>query len=203
MTGRDTKLAVLISGSGRTMVNLAQCIERGDLHARIMLVIASRADAGGIDRARELGLSTQIVARRQYATVEAFSQAVWQAIRPAGVDLVCLAGFLSLLQIPDEFRGRVINIHPALLPRFGGKGMYGHHVHEAVLAAGETESGCTVHICDNEYDRGEILVQRRCPVLAGDTAQTLAARVFEQECLAYPQAIRLVQQRLERQENQR
>ena len=188
-------LAILLSGSGRTMVNLAQSIERGELDARIVLVIASRHDAGGIDKARQLGLPVHVVARKEYPTTEDFSDAIWSLVRPAGVDLVCLAGFLSLLRIPKDFQVRVLNIHPALLPRYGGKGMYGHHVHEAVLAAGEKESGCTVHLCDDEYDRGEILVQRRCPVLPGDTPQTLAARVFEQECIAYPQAIRLWQER--------
>lgn len=188
-------LAVLISGSGRTMVNLAQAIARGELDARIALVIASRPDATGIEKARSLGLPLRIVSRKEHTSVEEFSDAVWSQVRSANVDLVCLAGFLSLLRIPRDFEGRVINIHPALLPRYGGKGMYGHHVHEAVLAAGEKESGCTVHVCDNEYDRGEILIQRRCPVLAGDTPDTLAARVFEQECVAYPEAIRLFKDR--------
>ena len=177
------------------MVNLAQAIARGELDARIALVIASRPDATGIEKARSLGLPVHIVSRKEYTSVEEFSDAVWSQVRLANVDLVCLAGFLSLLRIPRDFDGRVINIHPALLPRYGGKGMYGHHVHEAVLATGEKESGCTVHVCDNEYDRGEILIQRRCPVLPGDTPDTLAARVFEQECLAYPEAIRAIQQR--------
>ena len=197
MSARPLNLAVLISGSGRTMVNIARLVEQGELDARIVIVIASRPDASGIDRARELGLPVHIVPRKQYAGVEQFSDAIWSLIRPARADLVCLAGFLSLLKIPEDFTGRVINIHPALLPKFGGKGMYGHHVHEAVLAAGEAESGCTVHVCDNEYDRGEILVQQRCPVLPQDTTQTLATRVFEQECLAYPQAIRLMHRRLQ------
>jgi phosphoribosylglycinamide formyltransferase 1 len=98
------------------------------------------------------------------------------------------------LPIPAALEGRVLNIHPALLPRFGGPGMYGHHVHEAVLAAarseGLTQSGCTVHLCNNEYDKGQILLQRTCPILQGDTPDSLAARVFEQELVAYPQAIR-------------
>jgi phosphoribosylglycinamide formyltransferase-1 len=108
-----------------------------------------------------------------------------------------MAGFLSLWEIPPELHGLVLNIHPALLPKFGGKGMHGHHVHEAVLAAGETESGCTVHYADNTYDTGPIIVQRRVPVRPGDTADTLAARVFEQECIAYPEAIRIVSRAIE------
>jgi phosphoribosylglycinamide formyltransferase-1 len=103
-----------------------------------------------------------------------------------------MAGFLSLWTIPPDLAGRVLNIHPALLPKFGGKGMHGHHVHEAVLAAHETESGCTVHYADNTYDTGPIILQRKVPVLPADTPDSLAARVFEQECLAYPEAIRQV-----------
>ncbi len=108
------------------------------------------------------------------------------------IDYVVFAGYLKLLPIPPAYRGRVVNIHPALLPTFGGPGMHGRHVHEAVLAAGEKESGCTVHFCDDRYDTGAIILQRRCPVLAGDSPETLAARVFEEEKLAYPRAIRML-----------
>ena len=108
------------------------------------------------------------------------------------VDLVIMAGFLRRWIFPAAYEGRVLNIHPALLPKYGGKGYYGHHVHEAVLKAGEKESGCTVHFADHHYDRGPILVQKRVPVLPGDTPDTLAARVFEAECEAYPEAIELV-----------
>ena len=102
-----------------------------------------------------------------------------------------LAGFLSLLKIPDDYLGRVMNIHPALLPKFGGQGMYGHHVHEAVLAAGEQESGCTVHFADNQYDHGPVILQRRCPVKSDDTPDSLADRVMAEEREAYPQAIQM------------
>ena len=102
-----------------------------------------------------------------------------------------MAGFLSLWRVPDELYGRVINIHPALLPDFGGSGMYGRSVHQAALRAGRSESGCTVHFCDNEYDRGPIILQRKVPVLPDDTPESLAARVFEQECIALPETIQL------------
>jgi len=190
--GGATRLGVLLSGGGTTMVNLANVIARGELDAQIACVIASNTDAKGIERARSLGLSAEIIARKAHNTPTAFSDVVFTRLRDAKVDIVCLAGFLCLLVIPDDFIGRVINIHPSLLPSFGGKGMYGHHVHEAVIAAGCKVSGCTVHLCDNTYDTGQILVQRCCPVLENDTPATLAARVFEQECLAYPEAIRLV-----------
>lgn len=184
-------MAVLISGSGRTMVNFAERIAAGTLDAAIAVVIASRPDAGGIERARALGLPTAVVARKKFATPETFSEALTAEIDKHDVGLIAMAGFLSMYCIPQKYRWRVMNIHPALLPKFGGKGMFGHHVHEAVLAAGESESGCTVHFADNEYDRGPIILQRRCPVLAGDTPDALAGRVFEQELIAYPEAINL------------
>lgn len=185
------KLAVLISGSGRTLANLADLAAAGHLPAQVGLVISSRADAGGIRLAADRSLPIQVIARKSFVDTGGFSAAVWQSIRQAGCGLVLLAGFLSKLEIPEDRLGTVMNIHPALLPKFGGQGMWGHHVHEAVLAAGEPESGCTVHFADNQYDRGPIILQRRCPVLPGDTPDALAARVFEQECLAYPEAIRM------------
>jgi len=189
---RPLRLAVLISGGGRSMLNLLDAIRRGDLHARISAVIASRPDVAGIDRARQQCLPVHIVHRKQFADTAAFSDAVWPIVRDADADLVVLAGFLSLLVIPDDFADKVINIHPALLPKYGGKGMYGHHVHEAVKAVGETESGCTVHYADQTYDTGPIVLQHRCALQATDTPEEIAARVFEQECLAYPQAIQLI-----------
>ena len=182
------RLAVLISGGGRTLLNLHQRIEDGSLRAVIATVVSSREDVAGVERSREAGLPTLVIERRGL-TSDAFQRELTHAV--AGADLVCMAGFLSLWRIPDEFYGKVINIHPALLPQFGGAGMYGRRVHEAVLAAGKTISGCTVHFCDNQYDHGPIILQRTVPVLPDDTADTLAGRVFEQECIAYPEAIRL------------
>jgi phosphoribosylglycinamide formyltransferase-1 len=190
MTDRRLKLAVLLSGTGRTLVNLQEQITAGTLDARICVVISSRGDVLGVERAKDLGLETGVVERRGLSATE-FQQKLTKEITAAGPDLVCMAGFLSLWRIPDELYGRVINIHPALLPDFGGHGMYGHHVHEAVLNAGRSVSGCTVHFCDNEYDHGPIILQRKVPVVPDDTADTLAARVFEQECIAYPEAIQL------------
>ena len=167
---------------------LQQQIADGKLDARIDVVVSSRSDVKGVERARGLGLSTDI-AERRHITHEAFQERITEAV--ADVDLVCMGGFLSLWRIPESFIGRVMNIHPALLPDFGGKGMYGWHVHEAVLAAGKKESGCTVHFCDNEYDHGPIIVQRKVPVMPNDTPDDLAERVFKQECIAYPEAVRL------------
>jgi len=186
---RKPRLAVLLSGGGTTLKNLQERIDAGSLNARVVCVIASNSSCYGIQRAKDLGLPIHVLARKSYSDKHAFSDAVFGTCRDAGADLICLAGFLSLLVIPDDYEGRVINIHPSLLPKFGGQGMHGHHVHEAVLAAGETESGCTVHYADNTYDTGPVILQKTCPVIAGDTADTLAARVFELECEAYPQAI--------------
>lgn len=164
------------------MVNLQRHIAAGSLDARIVRVIASAACAG-CDRAREIGVVPIVlggtIPGEQFAALLAEVQA----------DLVVLAGYLKRIEIPAGFAGRVVNIHPALLPAFGGKGMYGHHVHQAVIAHGCKVSGCTVHLCDDQYDTGPILVQRTCPVLETDTPELLASRVFEQECLAYPEAI--------------
>lgn len=174
---------MLLSGGGRTLLNLADEIDAGRLDAEIGLVIASR-DCPGAGRARARGLKVEVI--------EGPIPAPTLQLRLAAerIAWVVLAGYLMWVDTPPAYAGRVVNIHPALLPRHGGKGMYGRHVHEAVLAAGETESGCTVHLVDAEYDHGQTLLQRRCPVLPGDTPDTLAARVFEQECIAYPQALR-------------
>ena len=192
MSKEPLRIATLISGGGRTVQNLAECIERGEVAAEIVAVVSSRSDAYGVERARKLGLPAHVVARKAYDSPADFGAAVWPILRDAGAELVCLCGFLSKLPIAPDYAGRVINIPPALLPKYGGKGMYGHHVHEAVLAAGDAQTGCTIHYCDDEYDTGPIIVQRTCDVHDGDTPDALADRVFEQECVAYPEAIRMI-----------
>ncbi len=189
------RLGVLLSGSGTTLQNIVDVSRAGKLDANVELVIASRAGLKGTDRAVAAGLENLVLARKQYPDVASFSRDVFAHLDAARVDLVCLAGWLCLLDIPQKYIGRMMNIHPALLPAFGGKGMYGHFVHEAVLAHGCKLSGCTVHFVDNTYDTGPIIVQRTCPVAEDDTPDTLAERVFEQEKLAYPEAIRLFAQR--------
>lgn len=186
------RLAVLLSGGGRSLENLADVLARGELDAEIALVVSNRRDAYGLERAKRLGIPSCVLRPKDFETRAAWGEAVYDEIRSANVDFVCLMGFLALLPIAEDFRGRVVNIHPALLPDFGGKGMYGDHVHAAVLRAGVRESGCTVHLCDEEYDRGEILLQRRCPVEADDDVETLAKRVFEEEKRAYPEALRML-----------
>ena len=193
MADRPITLAVLASGSGTTLQNLIDLIAAGRLNARIVLFIASRPDIKAIDRARAAGIPSHTVGRKSYPSAGPFSDDVFKLIDAANPDLVCCAGWLSKLVIPTRWLGRIINIHPALLPSFGGQGMFGHHVHEAVLAHGCKVSGCTVHFVDDQYDAGPIILQRTCPVLESDTPDDLAARVFEEEKLAYPEAIQLFQ----------
>lgn len=173
------------------MVNIAEQIKAGGLNAEIACVISSRREVAGVERAKELGIEPAIIRKKDHPDLGDFSRQISTILLKAKVDLVCQCGWLCLWHIPAELEHRVMNIHPALLPAFGGQGMWGHHVHEAVLRHGCKLSGCTVHFVTNEYDEGPIIVQRSCPVQAGDDPDTLAARVFEQECLAYPEAIRL------------
>jgi phosphoribosylglycinamide formyltransferase-1 len=190
------QLAVLISGAGTTLENLIDRIADGSLCAKINLVVASRPGIAGIERARSAGLACHIIERKSFPTTQQFSTEIFRHCDEARVDLICLAGWLSLLDIPPRWEGKIINIHPALLPRFGGRGMYGQRVHQAVLDHGCTQSGCTVHFVDQIYDHGPIILQQTCPVLAGDTAEKLAKRVFEQEKIAYPAAIELVRKKM-------
>jgi phosphoribosylglycinamide formyltransferase-1 len=185
---KPIRLAALISGGGTTLQNLLDRVEAGTLDATVAGVVSSRADAVGVERARRAGVPVTVVPSRS----PRFADEVWSAVRAFTPDLVCFAGWLHLLPIPDDFRHRVLNIHPALLPAFGGKGMYGRRVHEAVLAAGAKVSGCTVHFADDTYDTGPIIVQKSVPVREDDDPATLAARVFAAECEAYPEAIALV-----------
>jgi phosphoribosylglycinamide formyltransferase 1 len=188
------KLAVLVSGSGTTLQNLIDLTAAKQLDARVEVVVASRPGVKGIDRAAAAGLRHFVVERARFGSVTGFSKEVFARCDDARVDLVCLAGWLSLLEIPPAYDRRVMNIHPALLPSFGGQGMFGRRVHQAVIDHGCKVSGCTVHFVDAAYDNGPIILQRACPALDDDTAESLARRVFEEEKIAYPEAIRLFHQ---------
>ena len=190
MPASALKLAVLLSGGGRTLQNFVDLQRAGELPIEIPLVIGSKPDLFGLERARKADIShVHVVERKSFPSVAEFSRHIFELCDQHQVGLVALAGWLSLLQIPNGYNDRIMNIHPALLPSFGGKGMFGHHVHQAVIDAGCKVSGCTVHFCDNTYDTGPIILQRTCPVEDDDTANSLARRVFEQEMIAYPQAI--------------
>jgi len=178
------RVAVAVSGRGTNLEALFTRLGNGD-EARIVLVLSDRADAPALDRARERGVAA--VALEDWR-----SAGEWlAALEAQSVDLLVLAGFLKLVpsEVIARYRGHIINVHPALLPAFGGKGMYGIRVHEAVLQSGAAESGCTVHLVEEEYDRGMILAQARVPVLPGDTAQLLASRVLEQEHRLLPAVV--------------
>ncbi|QOJ15106.1 MAG: phosphoribosylglycinamide formyltransferase [Planctomycetia bacterium] len=187
------RTVVLISGGGSTLDNLAQRIADQRLRGvRIVGVICSRAGVGGIEVARRHGLPIELIPRAGFPDDDTFSDAVTAAVRRMGAELALMGGFLSFWRIPADFDGRVLNIHPALLPAFGGRGMYAARVHRAVLAAGASHSGCTVHVADNEYDHGPILAQRRVPVLPGDTPERLAQRIGEQERELYPLVVQAI-----------
>ncbi len=191
---RRLRVAVLISGGGTTLDNFNSAIAAGRLQAEIPLVIASRRDCGGIAKAERAGIPCRVIVRKEYASVEAFSAEIFAQCRAVAADVVALAGFLSLIHVPEDFLGRVMNIHPSLIPAFCGRGYHGQHVHEAALARGVKVSGCTVHFVDNEYDHGPIIIQRCVPVVSTDMPETLAARVFTAECEAYPEALELFRQ---------
>lgn len=185
---RHLRLAVLLSGSGRTLENLIERIDAGSLPASIRVVVASRADVRGVRIAERAGIPARVLPPGGLSLAE-WSESLFAACRQAHADLIVMAGFLHLVRIPAEFTGRVINIHPSLLPAFGGKGFHGMSVHRAVLDRGCTISGCTVHLVDDEYDHGRVLVQHAVPVLPDDSPESLAARVFAAECEALPEAI--------------
>ncbi|WP_240928138.1 phosphoribosylglycinamide formyltransferase [Thalassoroseus pseudoceratinae] len=188
---RPIRLGVLISGGGTTLLNLLQHIESGALEAEVVSVLASRADCRGIERANAAGIPTDVIARKEFDSSESMSDALFASLRTSDVDLVILGGYLSRVTIPEDFRWRVLNIHPSLIPAFSGPGFYGHHVHDAALERGVKISGCTVHFADDQYDHGPIILQRPVAVLDDDTPDSLAARVFDAECKAFPEAIRL------------
>jgi phosphoribosylglycinamide formyltransferase-1 len=190
------RLGFLVSGTGTLLQRFIDEISSGQLDAKIEVVVSSRPRVLALDRARHARIPTEVIEWRNYGNDEAFSAAITDVLERANVDLVIQAGFLRRYLFPKRYEGRVLNTHPALLPKFGGRGMYGHHVHEAVLAAGETESGCTIHVTDEEYDHGPIILQCRVPVMKDDTPDTLAERVQAVERDAYPEAVKMMIERL-------
>lgn len=185
------RAVILISGSGTTMENLLQRAKDGTCHMECVGVIASKDGIPGIARAQKFGVPVQVVNRADYLDAQAFSRQVFKLINAVRPDVVLLAGFLSYLHLPERYKGKVLNIHPSLLPKFGGKGMYGLKVHQKVIKTGETQSGCSVHYVDEVYDHGPIILQRKVPVLPDDTPETLQERVMEAEREAYPEAVNL------------
>ena len=189
------RLAVLLSKGGTTLQNILDRIADGRLDAQVVAVVSNNAEAFGLERARQAKIPAFAIDRKDAGSLAEFSRRIFAHCRQAQADLVCLAGFLQLIEVPEDFLGRVMNVHPALIPAFCGKGFYGHHVHEAAVALGVKVSGCTVHFVDNQYDHGPIILQRTVPVHDDDTPANLATRVFAEECEAYPLAIELFAQK--------
>lgn len=191
---RPWRLGILISGSGRTLKNLLDVIGRGELDAEVVAVVSSVEGVRGLEIAQEAGIPAFTVTRRDASGVEAYSRRVYERFAPYAPDLIIMAGFLRRVLVLPGWEGRILNIHPALLPDAAeyaaGRGRYGDFVHEAVIAHGDTVSGATVHVVTDAYDEGPPLMRAEVPVLPEDTAATLAARVFEAECALYPEAIR-------------
>ncbi len=185
-------IAVLISGSGTTLRNLIEKVRAGTLPVEIKLVISSKPSARGLTYAAEAGIPSLVVEKKKSVSDAEFSEAIFGPCRVAGVNYVVMGGFLKHVLIPPDFENRVVNIHPALIPAFCGKGMYGLAVHQAVLDYGAKFTGCTVHFVDNQYDHGPIILQRPVKVSDEDTAEILQARVFATECTALPDALSLL-----------
>lgn len=184
------KLAVLLSGSGTSLENLFEKIDAGELPAEIVVVLASREDAYGLERARKRGVPAIAVLRKRFSDLHAFNDALHRELAQYSIDLVALLGFMCLFET-HSFDGRTLNVHPALIPAFCGKGFYGERVHRAVLEAGVKLTGATVHFVDAQYDHGPIILQEAVPVLEDDTPESLAARVQAMERKLVPEAIRL------------
>jgi len=189
------RVIVLISGGGTTLANLIHCQQTGELEADIVHVISSNPQAAGLKFADHQGIPITIIERKQFPDNLEFSQAIFKLCRREQVELVVMGGFLKKVVIPDDYINRVINIHPSLIPAFCGQGMFGIHVHRAVVEYGCKLSGCTVHFVDNEYDHGPIIAQIPVEVGPEETPEQLAAKVFQTECQIYPQIINAIADR--------
>ncbi len=187
------KIGVLVSGSGTNLQAIIDSCESGYIPGKVVIVISNRKDAYALERAKKHNIPALFINPKEYKNLDEYSEKIADELIKKEVDLVCLAGFLLKLSsgFIKKFKNRIMNIHPALLPSFGGKGMYGHHVHSAVINSGVKISGCTVHFVDEEYDHGQIVLQKAVEVKDDDTPETLAERVLKEEHKIYPEAIKL------------
>ncbi|MFN3699901.1 MAG: phosphoribosylglycinamide formyltransferase [Alphaproteobacteria bacterium] len=198
-TGAKLSLAVLISGGGSNLQAIIDACAHNDFPAQIAVVISNEPEAYGLERAKKAGIPAICIAHKDFPSRSAFEDKLHEALTAYPVDLICLAGFMRILTADfiAKWPQKIINTHPSLLPDFGGEGMYGEHVHRAVLAAKSRQSGSTIHYVIPAVDKGEIIVQKTVPVLDGDTVESLSARVLEQEHKAYPEAIRLIAEKMQ------
>ncbi len=185
------RTVVLLSGSGTTLQNFIDLMESGELPVDIVLVISSRKDAYGLQRAQNHGIPSKVISRKELGSWDHFNEEMAKTVNEADPDLILLAGFMSLFRPDPKYYGRIMNVHPALIPAFCGKGLYGHHVHEAAIASGVKITGATVHFVDEHYDTGPIILQKAVEVAEEDTPDTLAEKVQAAEREIYPEAIRL------------
>jgi phosphoribosylglycinamide formyltransferase-1 len=188
---RRVRIAVLVSGGGTNLQSLIDASGASDYPAEIVLVLSSSKKAYGLERAKNHSIPAVCLRRKDFKSDEAYARAMISVLDEHSVEMICLAGYMKLLpaSVVGRYRNRILNIHPALLPKFGGKGMYGMNVHQAVIDAGESESGATVHLVDEIYDNGKILDQIRVPVLKEDSPEDLQKRVLEQEHILYPRVV--------------
>ena len=189
---KKPRLAILASGSGRTICNIASAIKKKEIHAEIALVILSSKKIPAVKRCQELELDTLIIDKESYPTGAKKNDAILGAIYESNADLTILAGWLHLLPIPPNLEGKVLNIHPSLLPEYGGKGFYGQKVHEAVFRDSKRISGCTIHFASQKYDEGPIVLQTPVSIEEEDTPEAIAEKVFKAETYSYPEAIKMV-----------
>jgi phosphoribosylglycinamide formyltransferase-1 len=185
------RVGVLLSGAGTSLENLCAHIDAGSVPARVEVVVSSRAQAPGLERARRRGIEAIAVPRKRHPEVKEFNDAIHAALEPHDLDLVLSLGFLSPFELRGRYEGRAMNVHPALIPAFSGEGFYGRRVFEAVLESGVKLTGATVHFVDEEYDHGPIILQEAVPVLGDDTVESLTERVQAVERRLVPKAVRL------------
>tara|TARA_R110000782_G_scaffold158433_8_gene250570 strand:+ start:3468 stop:4088 length:621 start_codon:yes stop_codon:yes gene_type:complete len=188
------KLGILVSGRGSNMVAIANACERGDLSASVELVISNNKDSLALVSAQEKNIKTAHIGSSTYPDPDALDMAMTAVLNAHDIDLVLLAGYMKKIgpKVLSNYRGKIINIHPSLLPKFGGKGMFGINVHRAVLAAGEKESGVTIHLVDGEYDEGAILAQRAVSIAPDESAESLAAKVLKVEHVLFAETIQKI-----------
>lgn len=194
MKTKKLGLAVFISGNGSNLQSLIEACAEPSFPATLELVLSNRPEAFGLERAKRAGIDTAVIDHKQFKTRETFEEALTEALKGYNIDLICLAGFMRILTsgFISRWENKIINTHPSLLPKHGGPGMFGGHVHRAVLDSGDTQSGVSIHYVIPQVDQGPVILQKTVPVLKGDTPETLGKRVLEQEHLAYPEAIRMI-----------